>query len=42
MYEPLNTIAADYPVTCAKYDRENNLLDTEGSNFDDLQRMKIS
>jgi hypothetical protein len=29
-YEHLMTIAADDPVTCAKYARENNLLDTEG------------
>jgi hypothetical protein len=30
MYEPLNTIAADDPVTCAEYAKENNLLDTDG------------
>jgi hypothetical protein len=28
--EPLNIIAADDPVTCAVYARENNLLDTPG------------
>jgi hypothetical protein len=30
MYEPLKTIAADDPVTCAEYAKENILLDTEG------------
>jgi hypothetical protein len=29
-YEPLKTIAADYPVTCAEYARENNLLNHDG------------
>ena len=28
-YEPLNIIAADDPVTCAKYAKENDLLDTK-------------
>ena len=28
--EPLTVIAADDPVTCAVYARDNNLLDTEG------------
>jgi hypothetical protein len=29
-YEPLNTIAANDPVPCAEYAKENNLLDTDG------------
>jgi hypothetical protein len=29
-YEPLNTIAAADPVTCAKYAKKNNLLNTDG------------
>ena len=29
-YEPLHTIAADDPVTCAIYAKDNDLLDTEG------------
>jgi hypothetical protein len=29
-YEPLKTIAADDPVTCAEYARENNLLTLDG------------
>jgi hypothetical protein len=29
-YEPLKTIAADDPVKCADYARENNLLNTDG------------
>ena len=29
-YEPLNLIAADDPVTCAIYAKENNLLEKEG------------
>jgi hypothetical protein len=29
-YEPLRAIAADDPVSCAEYAKENNLLDTEG------------
>jgi hypothetical protein len=29
-YEPLRVIAADDPITCADYAKENNLLDTDG------------
>ncbi len=29
-YEPLHTIAADDPVTCAVYAKDNGLLDTDG------------
>jgi hypothetical protein len=29
-YEPLNTITADDPFTCAEYAKENNLLDIDG------------
>jgi hypothetical protein len=29
-YEPLHTIAADDPVTCAVYAKEHGLLDTDG------------
>ena len=29
-YEPLSTIAADDPVTCAKYAKENGLLEVKG------------
>ena len=29
-YEPLNVIAADDPVTCAIYARENKLLNQDG------------
>ena len=37
--EPLSVIAADDPVTCAIYPRENNLLDTPGwKQFNKLAR----
>jgi hypothetical protein len=29
-YEPLQVIAADDPITCAEYAKENNILDTDG------------
>ena len=29
-FEPLSIIAADYPVTCAAYAKENDLLALEG------------
>jgi hypothetical protein len=29
-YEPLHTIAADDPVTCAIYAKDNALMDTDG------------
>ena len=29
-YEPLSALAADYPVTCASYAKENDLLHIDG------------
>ena len=30
MYEPLDLIASDDPLTCAEYAKQNNLIDTPG------------